>query len=58
MDDGNDDWLSKLPAPKDSFDCEKEERGEEDEEEDEEELAPLIKRPNRGPTLLKMSDRA
>jgi hypothetical protein len=53
VDDGNDDWLSKLPAPKDSFDCEKEERGEEDEEE----LAPLIKRPSKGPTLLKMSER-
>ena len=56
MEDGNEDWLSKLPAPKDSFDCEKEERGEEEEEE--EELAPLIKRPSKGPTLLNMSERA
>jgi len=55
VDDGNEDWLSKLPTPKDSFDCEEEERGE---EEVEEELPPLIKRPNRGPTLLIMFERA
>jgi hypothetical protein len=45
------------PCPNIPSDCEKEERGEEDEEEDEEELAPLIKRPSKGPTLLKMSER-
>ena len=56
MEDGNEDWLSKLPAPKDSFDCEKEERGEEEEEEGK--PPPLIKRPSKGPTLLNMSERA
>ena len=54
VDDGNEDWLSKSPTPKDSFDCEREESGEEEEEE----LFPFINRPSRGPTLLKMFVRA
>ncbi|MDF0681424.1 MAG: hypothetical protein P0116_10725 [Candidatus Nitrosocosmicus sp.] len=49
MDDGNEDWLSKLPAPKDSFDCEKEERGEEEEED--EEIAPTHQKAQQGAYL-------
>jgi len=48
--------VSINPCPNIPSNCEKEERGEEEEEE--EELAPLIKRPSKGPILLNMSERA